>query len=281
MFCVSFNLILAPAKGIPEFWLGAMEGNNIFMNLIEEEDRAALGHITDIRCKQTNDKDTHSFTLEFHFSDNEFFTDKVLTKTVYFAEEDPEMGDIELDHMDGCEIHWKPGKNLTIEKIKKTVKPKGGARRGGPKGSARRGSFKEKPEGLYCLFFKKKNEMKKYLNNFNHISFGFKKFVEIWVERAKPSFFNFFSTDHAAELEAVMSSGQGEQDEEEAIQQFNEQDYDIALELREKVIPHAVSYFLGEIQDDDFQDEDEEGMDDEDEDEDEFEVCFEKKKKNF
>ncbi|KAF8563215.1 hypothetical protein P879_11211 [Paragonimus westermani] len=74
-------------KGIPEFWLQTMRN-----------------HLTDVECKLHSDEP--GFTLEFHFSQNEFFTNKVLTKR--------------------CVINWNPGKNVTVKVIKKVQKKKGG-----------------------------------------------------------------------------------------------------------------------------------------------------------
>ncbi|XP_071715862.1 nucleosome assembly protein 1;4-like [Rutidosis leptorrhynchoides] len=92
------------------------------------------------------------------------------------------------------------------------------------------------------------------------------------------SFFNFFSPPQVPEDEDDI-------DEElaEELQNQMEQDYDIGSTIRDKIIPHAVSWFTGEaVQDDEFGiheddddvdddeelDEDEDEEDDEDEDED-------------
>lgn len=92
------------------------------------------------------------------------------------------------------------------------------------------------------------------------------------------SFFNFFSPPEVPEVEDI------DEDAAEELQNLMEQDYDVGSTIRDKVIPHAVSWFTGEaaldeygdIEDDD-KDEDideddaEEDEDDEDEDEDEDE----------
>ncbi|KAJ1258032.1 hypothetical protein BS78_10G042800 [Paspalum vaginatum] len=88
------------------------------------------------------------------------------------------------------------------------------------------------------------------------------------------SFFNFFNPPQVPEDDEDI-------DEETAdeLQGQMEQDYDIGTTIRDKIIPHAVSWFTGEaVQDDGFEDvgdedddedEDEEDEDEEDEDEDE------------
>jgi nucleosome assembly protein 1-like 1 len=50
-------------------------------------------------------------TLEFEFEDNEFFTNKVLTKTYKMTEE------FEFESSTGCTIDWKEGKDFTNEKV--------------------------------------------------------------------------------------------------------------------------------------------------------------------
>jgi nucleosome assembly protein 1-like 1 len=81
------------------------------------------------------------------------------------------------------------------------------------------------------------------------------------------SFFNFFNPPQVPDDEDI------DQDMAEELQDLMEQDYDIGSTIRDKIIPHAVSWFTGEaLQGEDFEDEDEEGNeDDEDEDDEEAE----------
>ncbi|KAL8113707.1 nucleosome assembly protein 1;2-like isoform X2 [Apium graveolens] len=87
------------------------------------------------------------------------------------------------------------------------------------------------------------------------------------------SFFNFFSPPEVPEDDDDL-----DEDAAEELQNLMEQDYDIGSTIRDKIIPHAVSWFTGEAaQGDEFEDiegddEDDEGEeDDEDEEEDEEE----------
>ncbi|KAI8544618.1 hypothetical protein RHMOL_Rhmol08G0310700 [Rhododendron molle] len=88
------------------------------------------------------------------------------------------------------------------------------------------------------------------------------------------SFFNFFSPPQVPENDDDI-----DEDVADELQSQMEQDYDIGSTIRDKIIPHAVSWFTGEAaQDDEFEDieedddEDEEGDEDEDdEDEDDEE----------
>ncbi|KAL9157034.1 hypothetical protein ABFS82_09G118800 [Erythranthe guttata] len=102
------------------------------------------------------------------------------------------------------------------------------------------------------------------------------------------SFFNFFSPPEVPDDEADI-----DEDEAEELQNLMEQDYDIGSTIRDKLIPHAVSWFTGEAaegneldmvddedddEDDDEEDEDEdEDENDDDDDEDEEEVKNKKK----
>ncbi|XP_055801376.1 nucleosome assembly protein 1;1 [Solanum dulcamara] len=81
------------------------------------------------------------------------------------------------------------------------------------------------------------------------------------------SFFNFFSPPQVPEDEEDI-----DEDAAEELQGLMEQDYDIGSTIRDKIIPHAVSWFTGEAAEDDFadlEDEDDEDDDEEDDDEDE------------
>ncbi|GAB4842592.1 Nucleosome assembly protein 1.1 [Ancistrocladus abbreviatus] len=83
------------------------------------------------------------------------------------------------------------------------------------------------------------------------------------------SFFNFFSPPQVPEDDDDL-----DEDTADELQNQMEQDYDIGSTIRDKIIPHAVSWFTGEaVQEDEFEaigeDDEDEGEDDEDEDEDE------------
>ncbi|XP_022999499.1 nucleosome assembly protein 1;2-like isoform X1 [Cucurbita maxima] len=81
------------------------------------------------------------------------------------------------------------------------------------------------------------------------------------------SFFNFFSPPQVPDDDEDI-----DEDTAEELQNQMEQDYDIGSTIRDKIIPHAVSWFTGEaIQDEDFEDMDNEDDDDDDNDDDEEE----------
>ncbi|XP_051114150.1 nucleosome assembly protein 1;2 [Andrographis paniculata] len=84
------------------------------------------------------------------------------------------------------------------------------------------------------------------------------------------SFFNFFSPPQVPDEEEDI-----DEDAAEELQNLMEQDYDVGSTIRDKIIPHAVSWFTGEAAQDEYgdvgDDEDDELDEDDDEDEDDEE----------
>ncbi|KAN0034317.1 hypothetical protein ACTFIV_000814 [Dictyostelium citrinum] len=102
-------------KGIPKFWLHVLQNTEV-KDLLEECDIEALEYLVDIKIVQVGDNQDYS--LDFHFSENPFFTNTVITKTVKLEE------DGELNEIVSTPINWKDGKNFTVQSKKKTVKSK-------------------------------------------------------------------------------------------------------------------------------------------------------------
>ena len=98
-------------KGIPEFWLSAMKNQISLAEMITDRDEAALKSLTDIRMEYL---DRPGFKLIFEFDENEFFTNKAITKTYFYQEENGYGGDFIYDHAEGDKIDWKAGKDLTV-----------------------------------------------------------------------------------------------------------------------------------------------------------------------
>ncbi|CCX12008.1 Similar to Putative nucleosome assembly protein C364.06; acc. no. O59797 [Pyronema omphalodes CBS 100304] len=98
-------------KGIPEFWLSAMKNNVLLAETITERDEDALKHLTDIRLSYL---DTPGFRLHFVFEENKFFSNKEITKTYYYQDENGYGGDFIYDHAEGDKINWKEGEDLTV-----------------------------------------------------------------------------------------------------------------------------------------------------------------------
>jgi fused signal recognition particle receptor len=81
--------------------------------------------------------DLSGFKLDFHFAPNPYFDDATLSKTFHIPDlvmkeegdddDDDDGNGMNVKKIDGCDIHWKAGKNVTVKVTKKKAKPgKGG-----------------------------------------------------------------------------------------------------------------------------------------------------------
>lgn len=73
-----------PAKGIPDFWAQVLNSHPQIGSYITEEDLPALQALTNITC--TYDEEFKSFTLHFHFEENEFFANSVSQRVLICIE---------------------------------------------------------------------------------------------------------------------------------------------------------------------------------------------------
>eukprot|EP00794_Sanderia_malayensis_P018216 gene18216-20034_t len=124
--------------GISEFWLTAMKNVDTIASMIEPHDEPILSHLTDIKLlfsgkapeEEESTVEDMGFALEFHFSENEYFTNSSLTKS-YKIRCEPDKDDpfsfegTEIVGCTGCSIDWKKGKNVTEKIVKKKQKHKG------------------------------------------------------------------------------------------------------------------------------------------------------------
>ncbi|KAI2608342.1 nucleosome assembly protein [Hypoxylon fragiforme] len=101
----------ALVKGIPEFWLSAMKNQISLAEMITDRDEAALRYLTDIRMEYL---DKPGFRLIFEFAENDFFTNKTITKTYFYQNESGYGGDFIYDHAEGDKIDWKENQDLTV-----------------------------------------------------------------------------------------------------------------------------------------------------------------------
>ncbi|KAF2841564.1 nucleosome assembly protein [Patellaria atrata CBS 101060] len=99
-------------KGIPEFWLSAMKNQISLAEMITDRDEQALKSLTDIRMEYL---DRPGFRLIFEFAENEYFTNKTITKSYFYQEENGYGGDFIYDHAEGDKIDWKANKDLTVK----------------------------------------------------------------------------------------------------------------------------------------------------------------------
>lgn len=91
-------------KGIPGFWLTALENLTTVSETITERDSDILTHLIDIRMEYLS---TPGFELVFEFNENDYFSNRILTKTYHYQAELGYSGDFVYDHADGSEINWK------------------------------------------------------------------------------------------------------------------------------------------------------------------------------
>ena len=103
--------IAEDALGIPEFWLSSMKNQISLAELITDRDELALKTLTDIRMEYL---DRPGFRLIFEFGDNDFFTNKTVSKTYFYQEDTGYGGDFIYDHAEGEKIDWKANQDLTV-----------------------------------------------------------------------------------------------------------------------------------------------------------------------
>ncbi|CAG8024665.1 unnamed protein product [Penicillium salamii] len=227
-----------PTAGIPEFWLSAMKNQISLAEMITERDEDALKHLTDIRMEYL---DRPGFRLIFEFSENEFFTNKTISKSYFYKDENGYGGDFIYDHAEGSQIDWKEEQDLTL----------------------RLESKKQRNKSKLTWTSDHRNLLTDYLH------LGTKQTRVVKISVPTESFFNFFSPPQppTEDDESVASD----------IEERLELDYQLGEDIKEKLIPRAIDWFTGEalqfeeLGDDmegDFEDEDDEDEEDEDEDED-------------
>jgi nucleosome assembly protein 1-like 1 len=193
----------ADVKGIPEFWLSAMK-NSSLAETITDRDEEVLKDLTDIRMEYL---DRPGFRLIFEFSENAFFSNKTISKTYYYQEENGYGGDFIYDHAEGDKIDWKEGQDLTV------------------KVESKKQRNKSKPRVL-CLYCE------------NKITNPFPDTKQTRVVKKTiptPSFFDFFNP-------ATPPSDDDEEIDED-IEQKLELDYQLGEDIKEKLIPRAIDWF--------------------------------------
>ena len=110
--------------GVPEFWLIALKNHEEIAQVITERDEGALAHLVDVTTTKLEGEDEDGdelcgFKIDFHFEENEYFEDAVLTKTYHMDDEEENV----LRYIEASEINWKAGKNLTVKVLRKKPKP--------------------------------------------------------------------------------------------------------------------------------------------------------------
>jgi nucleosome assembly protein 1-like 1 len=177
------------------------------------------------------------FKLSFHFVENPFFTNTEVWKEYHTEESSPYTGEIDTTEIKVCEIEWKPGKNVTVEKVQKKTKG------GGAKKAKQKAKEKEEPRDSFFRGF------------FRHLK----------PDMPIPDDVNL---DEARNL-----CDDSEEEDEDMLGLLMENDYEIGCAVRDQLVPFAVRWYTGEAapeeEDDDDYDDDEDLGDDDDEDDEE------------
>jgi len=134
-------------SGVPSFWLTIFKNVEMLADMVQENDEPVLELLEDVTVKLTNPM---GFVLHFHFKENDYFTNKVLTKEYEMKcepmEDDPfSFEGPEIFKCKGCTIDWKKGKNLTVKQVKKKQKHKN-------KGSVRTITKQVKADSFFNFF---------------------------------------------------------------------------------------------------------------------------------
>ncbi|CAK9002051.1 unnamed protein product [Durusdinium trenchii] len=234
----------AKSKGTPAllgFWTKALKNLPALEDHIEEWDEPVLEYCKDITKSWIDDSDlAKGFKLSFHFVENPYFTNTELCKEYHVTEVSPYTGEVSAKEIKATTIEWKPGKDVTVEKVTKKVKG------GGAKKAKQKGKEKEEPRDSFFRGF------------FRNLKEGGAIPEDINLEEAR---------------ELV---DEDDDDDEHMLELLMENDYEIGCCVRDQLIPYAVRFFTGEASpedhdydDDDEEDEEEDDDDDDDDDEEE------------
>lgn len=249
-------------KGLESFWLNTLKSTNCILEKIQEHDEPILEKISDIRVK-IRDSLPLGYTVEFHFAENEWFTNKVLTKSFELTTDRDKEYPFRYENgalykAIGCEIAWKEGKNVTVKQTKKKMAA-------ADENNNQRSVSEEQRVHSFFEFFK------------SHTTDGvrpvFKKLA------------NSKTAEKTADKPKTNEEDGGISEEaaDNLIEYLFELDFELAQQIKENIIPKAVLYFTGELNDgvleagsdfgdlgseDDEDDEDDDSDDDNDDDED-------------
>ena len=98
---------------ISEFWLKVFMNSDVIGEQIEERDEPLLKHLEKVEAGKS--EDLKKLWVNFHFSENEWFSNTILHKEF-------DLDDDTIKKGTGDKIEWKEGKNITIKIVKKKKK---------------------------------------------------------------------------------------------------------------------------------------------------------------
>ncbi len=103
--------LISQGEPIANYWLEVLKNGTLFLT-VNVNDEKILKHLNEV--KLVNSQDRLSFTVEFHFSPNDYFTQEVLTKSYIYDTKDHQ-----LCRTEASKVDWK-SEDLIPNKIKKT-----------------------------------------------------------------------------------------------------------------------------------------------------------------
>jgi nucleosome assembly protein 1-like 1 len=224
---------------LPKFWLYVLKQSSEFEDLIEEHDEPLLESLQNIKYDWLDNHGKTGWKLHFHFAENEYIENKVITKVYKTHPENEFNSTLEYEKIYVEDpIRWKAGKNITVEMVPKKTKG------GGKKKAKAKAKMEEKPRASFFRTF----------------------FRNLGDEFELP-------TDEEDEDE------EDEDDEDfDLMEMYIQDDVEWSESLRDHIVQHAVRYYTGEAcpagdddddeDDDEDEDEDDEEGDDEDDDDD-------------
>lgn len=117
---------LKGTTGIQDFWFRAIKNNQMIYELVKEKDEGILPFLRHVETERTAYDSSvpdsrKTLTVKFHFADNEYFTEKVLSLKIVYR---PDTED-DVERIEGTPISWADEtKDPTKKKIKKKQKHK-------------------------------------------------------------------------------------------------------------------------------------------------------------
>jgi len=104
------------SEPIAEYWFKVFTNCSQLSQDIFDPDHPILKHI--IQIDHITEEGSENFVLKFHFSPNEYFENNALTARFIMLSEN------EVDKIEGTDIKWKEGKDVTKKTITKKQKNK-------------------------------------------------------------------------------------------------------------------------------------------------------------